>query len=100
MTNILNNTNNARRLVGVDVIYPEFSYRIMEAVFEVQNQLGPGFGEEISQQALIAEMEARSIPFEAQKSFMVRYKGKPVGTYRLDLLVAGKIILELKALPV
>jgi GxxExxY protein len=97
MTNILNKTNNAKRLVGPDVIYPELSYNIMEAVFEVHNQLGPGFGEEIYQQALIVEMETRSIPFEAQKSLVVWYKGKPMGTYRLDFLVDGKIILELKA---
>ena len=98
MTNILNKTNNAKRLVGPDVIYPELSYNIMEAVFEVHNQLGPGFGEEIYQQALIVEMETRSIPFEAQKSLVVWYKGKPMGTYRLDFLVDGKIILELKAI--
>ena len=33
--------------VGKDVLYPELSYQIMEIAFEVHNQLGPGFVEEI-----------------------------------------------------
>jgi hypothetical protein len=42
-TNNPNSTNRARKLVGPDVLYPELSYRVMKAVFEVHNQLGPGF---------------------------------------------------------
>jgi len=69
----------------------------MEAVFEVHNRLGPGFGEEIYHRATIAEIEFRDIPYESQKAITVLYRGKPVGTYRLDLVIEGKIILELKA---
>jgi len=98
VTNNPNGTNRARKLVGPDVLYPELSYRIMEAVFEVHNQLGPGFGEEIYHHALITELEARGIPFKTQKNIAVLYKGKPMGTYRLDLVIDGKIILELKAI--
>jgi GxxExxY protein len=97
MTNIPNNTNKPRKLAGPDVIYPDLSYRIMEAVFEIHNQLGPGFTEEIYERALTTELEARGIPFETQKSITITYKGKTLGTYRLDLLVDGKIIIELKA---
>jgi len=97
VTNIPNNTNRARKLVGPDVLYPDLSYRIMEAIFEVHNRLGPGFSEEIYQRATIAEIEFRDIPYESQKVITVLYRGKPVGTYRLDLVIDGKIILELKA---
>ena len=96
-TNRPNTTNVAKKLVGPDVLYPELSYRIMEAVFEVHNQLGPGFGEEIYHHALIAELEVRGIPFETQKTIPVMYKGRSMGIYRLDLVIDGKIILELKA---
>jgi hypothetical protein len=48
-TNNPNNTNRAKKLTGPDVLYPELSYRVMEAVFEVYNRLGPGFSEEIYQ---------------------------------------------------
>jgi GxxExxY protein len=69
----------------------------MEAVFEVHNQLGPGFSEEIYGRALITELVIRTIPYEAQMTIPVKYKGKLMGNYRLDLVVDGKIILELKA---
>jgi len=44
-------------------VYPDLSYRIMEAVFEVHNRLGPGFSEEIYNRALITELEVRDFPF-------------------------------------
>ncbi len=96
-TNNSNGTNKPRKLVGPEVLYPELSYRIMESVFEVHNQLGPGFSEEIYQNALFTELEIREIPFETQKNVIVSYRGKPMGTYRLDLVVDSKIIIELKA---
>jgi GxxExxY protein len=92
-----NGTHKAGRSVGSDVLYPELSYRIMEAIFEVHNQLGPGFGEDIYQRALMNELDARGIAYESQKIITVQYKGKPVGTYRLDLVIESRIILELKA---
>ena len=69
----------------------------MEAVFEVHNQLGPGFSENIYEQALMAELALRDIPFTQQKVIRFEYKGKPIGSYRLDLVIDEKIILELKA---
>ena len=86
-----------RKTVGEQVLYPELSYKIMAAVFEVHNRLGPGFTEDIYQRATVCELEARRIPLESQKAIEVFYKGQIMGTYRLDLVVDGKVILELKA---
>jgi GxxExxY protein len=69
----------------------------MEAVFEVHSRLGPGFSEEIYQRALITDLEVRAIPFEAQKNIEIFYWEKPIGTYRMDVVIEGKIIIELKA---
>ena len=82
---------------GSKVIYPQLSYQVMEAVFEVHNTLGPGFMESLYEQALAYELEQRGIPFERQKSVKVNYKGQIIGVHRLDLVVDGKIVLELKA---
>lgn len=79
------------------IIYEELSYRIMNAVFEVHNTLGPGFLENVYEEALVCELSARGIPFERQKTITVVYKEQPVGTHRLDLVIEDKIILELKA---
>ena len=69
----------------------------MQAVFEVHNTLGPGFVESVYEEALARELESQGLPFERQKEVVVYYKGCPVGTHRLDFVVAGEIVLELKA---
>jgi len=83
--------------VGDKVLYPDLSYEIMAAVYEVHNQLGPGFTENIYETALVQELKSRGIACERQKTVHITYKGEIVGTYRLDLLVERKIILEIKA---
>lgn len=79
------------------VLYPELSYQIMNIIYEVHNQLGPGFTEDIYEKAVIYELQNRQILFEAQVNIDVIYKGQNLGTYRLDLVIDRKIILELKA---
>ena len=86
-----------RKKAGEKVLYAELSYRVMNAVFEVHNQLGPGFTEKIYERALTVEFEKRNIAYETQKQIEVVYKGEKLGLYRLDMLIEGKIILELKA---
>ncbi len=85
------------KTVGPNVLYPELSYQIMEIVFEVHKQWGPGFSEEIYERAVILELGRRNVPFEQQKVISIYHKGELLGTYRLDLVVDGKILLELKA---
>ena len=79
------------------VLYPELSYTIIACAYEVHNSLGPGFGEDIYENALVRELEIRGIPREQQKPIQVVYKERVVGHYRLDLVIEGKIIVELKA---
>jgi len=86
-----------KKLAGDKVLYPELSYKIMQIVFEVHNKLGPGFTEEIYEEATAYELEAQQILLERQKPIQVVYKNKVVGIYRLDLVIDDKIILELKA---
>ncbi|HEY3415963.1 MAG TPA: GxxExxY protein [Armatimonadota bacterium] len=80
-----------------DVLYPELSFQIMQVMFDVHNCLGPGFSEDIYEKAVCLEFSARGIPYEEQKPYQIYFKGQLVGTYRLDLIVDNKIILELKA---
>ena len=77
------------------LIHRQLSYQVMNAVFEVHNVLGPGFAENVYEEAL--ELRARSIPFHRQKQVLVKYNERVVGSHRLDILVDDKIVLELKA---
>lgn len=86
-----------KNVVKDQVLYRELSYRLMQAVFEVHNTLGPGFIENVYEEALACELEMRGIPFERQKQVTVRYKERIVGSHRLDFVVDNQVILELKA---
>jgi len=80
-----------------DIIYEELSFQVMSAVFEVHNVLGPGFLEKVYENALVKEFALRGIAVETQKEINVSYKGESIGCYYADILVEGKVIIELKA---
>ena len=80
-----------------NMLYRELSYEVMAAVFEVHNTLGPGFLEKVYENALMVEFGLRGIPAEAQKPLVVRFKGVGVGDFNADIVINGKMILELKA---
>lgn len=88
------------RVGGSKIVFKELSYKIMSAVFEVHNTLGPGFLETVYEEALAYELQLQGLPVERQREISVYYKQKLVGYHRLDLLVDGSIILELKAVSV
>lgn len=79
------------------LIHETLTYEIRGALMEVYNTLGTGFREETYKQAVIAELRRRGIGTEREQPVPVIYKGDVVDTYRLDILVDGKVILELKA---
>jgi GxxExxY protein len=58
--------------------------------------LGAGFLEKVYERALVRELVLRGFNAEAQVCFPVCYKGKCIGEYLADLVVEGKLIVELK----
>ena len=70
---------------------------LIGAAFEVHNVLGYGFLERVYQKALQVELQARGVKTELEPKIKVQFKGVIVGEYAADLLVADKIIVELKA---
>jgi len=67
------------------------------AAIEVHRILGPGFSESVYESALCHELQLRGVPFERQSLAQVRYKDAEAGEYRLDILVGGSLVVELKA---
>ena len=74
------------------------SYALIGAFFEVYNNLGCGFLEEVYQESLEMELQERNIPFISQQDLQLQYKGKLLKhAYRPDLICFNQIIVELKA---
>jgi len=82
------------------VEYPdkELTEKIIGAAFEVHNTLGAGFLEKVYQYALVKELKLQGYQAEPEVKIPVYYKDELVGDYSADILVEGRIILELKAL--
>jgi GxxExxY protein len=71
--------------------------QIIAAAIEVHRILGPGLLESIYEEALCHELSLRRIPFERQKELFVIYKDKVIKGQRLDLLVFGEVVVEIKS---
>ena len=71
--------------------------RIIAAAITVHRELGPGFLESIYESALAIEFDACRIAYERQRIVPVVYRERPIGEHRLDFLVEGSVIVELKA---
>ena len=70
--------------------------QIIGASFEVHNILGFGFLEKVYQRAMQVELQSRGVKVELEPKIQIQFKGVIVGDYAADLLVEGKIIVELK----
>lgn len=75
----------------------ELSKRVIGAAIAVHTALGPGFIESVYENAMTVELAARGIAFEQQKVIAIQHRGVGVGEHRLDLLVEGVLLVELKA---
>ena len=78
----------------------ELARVVVDAAFAVHSALGPGFLESVYEEALAVELGLRAVAFERQRAVRVRYKGVGVGHGVVDLLVGGRLIVELKAVEV
>jgi GxxExxY protein len=79
---------------GVD----DFANRTIGAAIEVHTVLGAGFLESTYEQAMAIEFDVRGIPYQRQFEVSLNYKGRAVGSTRLDFLVGNLLIVELKAI--
>jgi GxxExxY protein len=69
---------------------------IIGAGMEVHRTLGPGYLESIYQRAMIRELGGRGLPIRTEMAVDILYKGESVGRHRMDLIVAGEVVVELK----
>jgi GxxExxY protein len=75
----------------------ELTAQILGCAYEVANTLGSGFLEKVYENALAFELKRAGLAVEQQKPLQVTYKGAIAGEYQADLLVDGRVLIELKA---
>ncbi|MEM1028008.1 MAG: GxxExxY protein [Planctomycetota bacterium] len=81
-----------------DAEIDELARRVIGAAIEVHRRLnGPGFLESVYETALAIELDFLGIPYERQKIFRIPYRNQVAGEGRLDFLVDGRLVVELKA---
>lgn len=72
---------------------------VIGAAIEVHRTLGPGLLESAYCECLCRELSVRGVPFEREKPLPLEYKGVRLECgYRLDLLVANSVVIEVKAI--
>jgi len=79
------------------LLYEDITAKILKACFEVSNELGHGFVESVYEKALVIALRQVGLTCERQVPLQVFFRGEVVGDFAADVVVAEKIIIELKA---
>ena len=81
----------------MEYLYSDITSEVLNAFYDVYNELGYGFLEKVYKNALFNELTQRGIKCQKEYPISVYYKGVCVGDYYADIMIEDKIILELKA---
>ena len=71
---------------------------IIGCAIEVHRELGPGLLESVYETALCIELKMASIDFKRQMGIPLYYKGELISEHRPDLIVADRIVVEIKSI--
>jgi GxxExxY protein len=93
----LKKTNKENRKAGMDLRDADITNDVIAAAIRVHRALGPGFLESIYEQALAVEFALSGVQFVRQHPVPLFYRDHQIGEHRLDFLIEGKIVVELKA---
>ena len=76
----------------------DLTRKIIGIAMKIHREIGPGFQERVYHKAMILDLEKENLTADSEKKFDILYQNKHVGTFILDLVVEGKIVVELKAI--
>ena len=79
------------------MIHAELTGTILQACFEVSNELGIGYIESVYEKALQVALIQKGLSVERQIPLNVNFRGVVVGDFSADMIVEGKVLLELKS---
>jgi len=85
------------QLARGELLFKDLTYEIIGAFYAVYNALGYGFLESVYRNALVVELQRRGLKVSQEVAIEVHYLGRVVGLYRMDVVVEGKILIEVKS---
>ena len=74
--------------------FKDITEKIISCAIEIHSLLGPGLLEKLYEEVIEHELKSRGIEYKRQKELEIKYKGNPIGNYRLDYLIENKVIVE------
>ena len=84
--------------MAMELLYSEITGPVIGAAMEVHKILGPGFLENVYEEAFAIELELRNIPYKRQHSIDIFYKGKLAKYFVCDFIIKDLVVVELKAI--
>lgn len=85
-------------MIKTEYKYSELTSKVIGCAFEVHKILGSGFQEVIYQRALAIELEECNIGFAREYDMPIFFKGRHIGSRRVDFLIENVVSVELKAI--
>jgi len=80
-----------------NMLHADITEKIISAAFDVINELGAGFLESVYERALLVALKEKGLSAQSQVPLKVMFRGQSVGDFIADIIVEGKVLLELKA---
>ena len=80
-----------------NLLHSDLTGEILGGFFAVYHALGYGFLEQVYANALSLELRNRWLKLEREVAVEVQYEGQPVGHFRIDMVVNGLVVVEIKA---
>ena len=79
------------------MLHEKTTQRIIGVFFQVYNELGTGFLESVYVEAMAVALGQSGLRFEREVALAVRFRNRVIGRFRADLVVAGTVLVEVKA---
>ena len=78
----------------------DLTKEVIGLAMKIHRALGPGFVEFVYRNAMLVELRKASLAFEIEKPLKVTYEGAVIGEFSADLMIAGWLLVELKAVSI
>lgn len=80
-----------------EFLHAALTDRIIGVFYDVYNELGYGFLESVYHNAIVVALKQAGLAVDSRVKVPVWFRGQKVGDFEVDVLVEGKVLLELKA---